>query len=356
MPIVILTRFSRVTFNAMHKYLGLTVELLRTEKAINDLACHPLPNEFYSGGGMQRLRQRFADVLHVDEGDEQAVQTEDDTIADSEDQFGRIPRHRGSSIGSGTMSNEGTAIQAPMANPSRSPRLNRSRTRFAAPNDPHAPTHKQKLSISTVSSDAPFKVANPSRSEIQAGDLHTMAGQLSATKHYRPGPASRAVSYAKNLASEARQRSISANSHANEGTHAAQATTTQDFDLRDEVMSSIAKSIGLLQPPLSESMDASPMLSPTKPAAPKGLFPSSASVAPSSSRNALRNTALFGSAFSNLSYLQSQDDASSVTSLTTMTPVSLSGLDNDVEILFYPAGSTLVRAGERNGGTIQLTM
>jgi lysophospholipid hydrolase len=57
--IVILTRFSRVTFNAAHKYLGLTTEVLRTEKAINDIACHPLPASFYEGGGLQYLRQRF---------------------------------------------------------------------------------------------------------------------------------------------------------------------------------------------------------------------------------------------------------------------------------------------------------
>ena len=57
--IVILTRFSRVTIHAAHKYLGLTTEVLRTEKAINDIACHPLPSSFYEGGGVQRLRQRF---------------------------------------------------------------------------------------------------------------------------------------------------------------------------------------------------------------------------------------------------------------------------------------------------------
>ncbi len=57
--LVILTRFSRVTFNAAHKYLGLTTEVLRTEKAINNIACHPLPPTFYEGGGLEHLRQRF---------------------------------------------------------------------------------------------------------------------------------------------------------------------------------------------------------------------------------------------------------------------------------------------------------
>jgi hypothetical protein len=50
---VILTRLSRVTFTAAHEYLGLTTEVLRTEKAINDIASHPLPPSFYEGGGLQ---------------------------------------------------------------------------------------------------------------------------------------------------------------------------------------------------------------------------------------------------------------------------------------------------------------
>ncbi|KAJ1301548.1 hypothetical protein OPQ81_008796 [Rhizoctonia solani] len=351
---VILTRFSRVTFNAMHKYLGLTVELLRTEKDINELACHPLPNEFYSGGGMQRLRQRFASVPHADD-EERVVQTEDDTVTDSDDYFGMFAHHRGSSIGSGTISAGSVNAKTPLPD---QPGTHRKRARFpvksttlntVTPSTSHPSTSQDQSQSSSISSpETPFRVLHPSRSDIQAGDLHTMAGQMNDSENYRPGPASRAVSYAKNWTGESRRRSIS--THANEGAHATQAATTQDFDLRDEVMSSIAKSIGLLQPPLSDSTGASPLLSPSRPAGPRSPFPSSASITPSSSKNALRNTAMFGSAFSNLSHLQSQDDASSVTSLAGMTPMSLSGLDNDVEILFYSAGSTLVHAGERNAG------
>ncbi|CAE6536205.1 unnamed protein product [Rhizoctonia solani] len=350
---VILTRFSRVTFNAMHKYLGLTVELLRTEKDINELACHPLPNEFYSGGGMQRLRQRFASVPHVEDDDEQAVQTEDDTVTDSDDYFGKLTHHRGSSIGSGTISAGSMKTKTPQPEQAGT---NRRRARFPeksatlhtiTPSTSRPSTAQGSQGSSVSSPETPFKVLHPSHSNIQAGDLHTMAGQMNESENYRPGPASRAVSYANNWTGESR-RSVSI--HADEGAHATQAATTQDFDLRDEVMSSIAKSIGLLQPPLSDSAGASPLLSPSRLTTSRSPFASSASITPSSSRNALRNTAMFGSAFSNLSHLQSQDDASSVTSLAGMTPMSLSGLDNDVEILFFSAGSTLVRAGERNAG------
>ncbi|KAG8896741.1 phosphatidylcholine and lysophosphatidylcholine phospholipase, partial [Tulasnella sp. 403] len=87
---VILTRFSRVTFNAAHKYLGLTTELLRTEKAINDLACHPLPTSFYEGGGMQNLRNKFAPDISddKDEDEDEDTITNASTIGlDSEDDY-----------------------------------------------------------------------------------------------------------------------------------------------------------------------------------------------------------------------------------------------------------------------------
>src|SRR5882757_6633537 len=67
-----MTRFSRVTFNAAHKFLGLTTEVLRTEKAINDIACHPLPASFYESGGLNYLRQRFDEGPRSDGSDQSA--------------------------------------------------------------------------------------------------------------------------------------------------------------------------------------------------------------------------------------------------------------------------------------------
>jgi lysophospholipid hydrolase len=105
-----------------------------------------------------------------------------------------------------------------------------------------------------------------------------------------------------------------------------------DFDLRDEVMSCIAKSIGLLQPPLSgaDSVEASP------------AFPATESGRGGS----------FSSSFGSLSLLDLRDDSSSLTggSLSLTNGGYMSGLDNEVEILFFAAGSTLAKAGERNTG------
>ena len=103
---------------------------------------------------------------------------------------------------------------------------------------------------------------------------------------------------------------------------------TDDFDLRGEVMSCIAKSIGLLQPPLSGSDS------------------------PPSPPSELRRTS---SAFGSLSLLDLGDDMSSVTGGSSIPSGNyLSGLDNEVEILFYAAGTTLAKAGESNTGTVFL--
>ncbi|PKI82893.1 hypothetical protein MVES1_003641 [Malassezia vespertilionis] len=56
---VILTRLSRVTFHTAHRYLGLTREVMQTEKAINEYAKVFLPSIFYEQGAIEQLRRRF---------------------------------------------------------------------------------------------------------------------------------------------------------------------------------------------------------------------------------------------------------------------------------------------------------
>jgi lysophospholipid hydrolase len=110
--------------------------------------------------------------------------------------------------------------------------------------------------------------------------------------------------------------------------------TLDDFDLREEVMSCIAKSIGLLQPTLSgsDSVEASPALTSTE------------------SRKS--STTAFSSPFTSLSLLDAQDDMSSLLGSSSIAPAGdyMSGLNNEVEILFYPAGTVLAKAGEINSG------
>jgi lysophospholipid hydrolase len=272
--VVILTRFSRVTFNAAHRYLGLTTEVLRTEKAINDIACHPLPSRFYEGGGLQNLRQRF-----------------DDGGKDPED------------TDAGYLTRIASSIVAPQSNSPFIPILPRSKL-----------TDSPVSARSTLPKRGHLR-GQTSRHMVQAGDLHT-------SETY--GPISR-MSNAPFISRLGENHYGSIN---------AACLSNDDFDLREEIMSCIAKSIGLLQPPLSGGGSAqfSPAVLPSDPGS------------PSPNRG-------FGSSFGSLSLLDIGDDTSSVTGgSSTMSSGYMSWLDNEVEILFFAAGSTLARAGEQNTG------
>ncbi|OBZ78912.1 Lysophospholipase NTE1 [Grifola frondosa] len=275
---VILTRFSRVTFNAAHNYLGLTTEVLRTEKAINDIACHPLPQSFYEGG-LRHLRHRFDGV---------SLSSDSDNDSD---------------FFSYTSS------------------MNSSKSSLVDD------TLKGRTSISTATSYrspmTPFK--NQSRQMVQAGDLMTSAGNTG--DNFTPITRSFSTLFANptplvNSLSSRQEKRV-------------QRLSSDDFDLREEVMSCIAKSIGLIQPPMSgeESVEASPAFPPSE---------------GGHSRNGM-----FRPSFGSLSLLEMGDDASSSitgSSSSILTDGYMSNLDNEVEILFFPAGSILAKAGERNTG------
>lgn len=276
-----MTRFSRVTFNAAHNYLGLTTEVLRTEKAINDIACHPLPPSFYDGG-LKYLRQRFDGV---------PLSSDSDTESDY---FNHTDSPQSSAASSST---------------------------FHGPLKGKGPSQQSSPAIS-------FKNL-PSRQQVHAGDLHVSTGHLN---DLRP-QLSRRMSTLFGASQIRRDSWPTPSSDLPNG----QVLSTEEFDLRDEVMSCIAKSIGLIQPPISgtDSVEASPALPPSD---------------AGRSRNGV-----FRSSFSSLSMLDASDDhdASSLagsTASSTMADGNMSGLDNEVEILFFPAGSLLAKAGERNTG------
>lgn len=270
---VILTRFSRVTFNAAHKYLGLTTEVLRTEKAINEIACHPLPNSFYEGGGLHSLRQRFDDVA-VQESDSES------------DYFNHDPSPSVFSSG----------------------KVNSSASTSGS---------RERLAESPIGPIPPRTFPLRARQQVQAGDLLTSIGH--GSDGYRSYSRTFTILNTPRITSS---KNISFTAR----------LPGDEFDLRDEVMSCIAKSIGLLQPPISggESIEASPAFPPFDASkSPPGTF-----------------TSPFGS----LSLLDVGDDMSSATGSSSNATGYMSGLDNEVEILFFSAGSTLVKTGERNTG------
>ncbi|TFK41896.1 hypothetical protein BDQ12DRAFT_677345 [Crucibulum laeve] len=288
---VILTRFSRVTFNAAHKYLGLTSEVLRTEKAINDIACHPLPASFYEGGGLHYLRHRFDGATS--------------STSDTESDYFNF-----------------THSPAPM---SPMPKSKNSSTSSISSKSSSAVNSKKPGNTFYHVQSSPLRT---SRHMVQAGDLLVPKGH--ASEVFRP--LSRTFSVlntpkiprSMDLTNDGKQVDMAHNTR----------QSSEDFDLREEVMSCIAKSIGLLQPPLSGS----------------DSFETSPAMLPSEFRRPSDN---FNTPFGSLSLLELGDDASSMTGGTSSILSSgdyMSGLDNEVEILFYAAGSTLAKAGELNTG------
>ncbi|KAF4611921.1 hypothetical protein D9613_004184 [Agrocybe pediades] len=285
---VILTRFSRVTFNAAHKYLGLTSEVLRTEKAINDIACHPLPPSFYEGGGLQYLRHRF------DGASSSASESDTDYFSFTQSPLSAVPQTPMSSTASlGKISDNPIPIKPAF--------------------------YKRR------SGTMPMKT---SHHMVQAGDLLVPKG--SANDVFRPLSRSFSVLNTPRIS-----QSILEKDDGKKGQKSSTRWSADEFDLREEVMSCIAKSIGLLQPPLSgnESTEESP-------ASP-----------PFDYRRPSSSASTFDSPFGSLSLLDLGDDASSTAGASMASSSNtLSGLDNEVEILFYAAGTTLAKAGELNTG------
>ncbi|KAH8119991.1 patatin-domain-containing protein [Phellopilus nigrolimitatus] len=287
---VILTRFSRVTINAAHKYLGLTTEVLRTEKAINDIACHPLPSTFYErSGGLQRLRQRFDR-----QSGEESPLTDIDYFSLGHSSF-RDPSDSGSRV-----PEEPLMTESPINRPQ---------------------------SLTGFFKDGPtLSRAQTSRHMVQAGDLHTSTGINESYKSSH-----RSFSSFSSGQKSGRSLLLSPSSGA-EGHR----LSGDEFDLRDEVMSCIAKSIGLHQPPLSgsDSIEASPAFS---------------AVGSRSGDGRGRDPGF--NSLGSLSLLESGDDASSITDSSALgSSQGIGALDNEVEILYFAAGSTLARAGERHPG------
>lgn len=166
---------------------------------------------------------------------------------------------------------------------------------------------------------------------MQAGDLHSSTGYASS-ETYRPLTRTFSI---LNTPRVPRYSNDKASSPSPRVARVAR-SSGDDFDLREEVMSCIAKSIGLLQPPLSgtDSVEESPALPPTISRGSSGMFESS---------------------FGSLSLLELGNDTSSMTggSSSIFSGAEggyMSGLDNEVEILFFAAGSTLAKAGDLNTG------
>lgn len=313
---VILTRLHRVTFLTAHEYLGLTKELVKTEKAINDLACYPLPSKFYETGGIERLRQRF---LQETKAVDQPLQSpEADYFSERrKSSYPLATPYHGPQMGR-NMHTDSSFDLGPEAIRMRSLSRNPSLLDLQTP-----PSIASPGSTRSRESSSSFSGSRVSRN---VGDLLSMTSLDSTTNLMSHSPEKGSIS----LPSENDSSKVTGSSRK----HISFAVGEADkFDLREEVMTCISKSIGLIQPSASSppSAEGSPVLH---------------------AHDGSLKRAIFSTSFGSLSYLgmHNRDDDTSVTSSSATGALDVPELENETEILFFKRDSTLVKAGEKGAG------
>ncbi|PWN23509.1 hypothetical protein BCV69DRAFT_279438 [Microstroma glucosiphilum] len=317
---VILTRLSRVTFHTAHKYLGLTKEIMRTEKRINEVASFPLPSIFYEQGGMEKLRQRFLPEP-VKQGSTGSTAAAAAAAAaakrGSEDDYFR---HGAVTATQKSGSGKGNVPSTPWGHPDPPLRTPFPRT-SVGPGDLLSMTgdhdmgrsgspHSVGASISTMRSppNKHSSIAGAGGRSMGAGSPDTL---MNASDDGRPSLGQRIGSTLGSI---------------------------PNFDLKDEILDCISKAIGIQasQPPsphFGGGYEPSPF-----------IHPQDAS---------LHRNSVFNSAFGSLSMLDGmmyEDETSSITGASSFAGVHHAELENEVEVRFFPKGSLLAKAGESHAG------
>lgn len=364
---VILARLSRVTFHTAHKYLGLTKEVMRTEKSINDLACFPLPSEFYEKGGMDKLRHRFLPQPNS----KRETTVDDDYFRDfqewtsiSQRSSTPVPGSKDDTKDAATSSPPKVRIASDLPSLTTSSkqsnqkptssRISAARTPWGHPDPPlKTPTARNMvgpgdlLSMASLSQDGWYTTGfdmhsaqpTPRAKPRSVSKLEPFHGPL-------PHPVDDSTDGTSPLSGASPipiRKGSSTMYHQGEaiGTDRPFANIgLPHFDIKNEVMDCIAKSIGLAQAahsPLAPSYQASPHIN---------------------AQDSLLQRSVFKSAFGSLSMLDAAmaEEESSITGTnSSMAGHGHSGFhpsdfENEVEIKFFPAGSTLVKAGESRAG------
>ncbi|KAF8943835.1 phosphatidylcholine and lysophosphatidylcholine phospholipase [Haplosporangium gracile] len=247
---VILIRFQRVTLLTGHKYLGLTKDLLRMERSINEIGSYGLPPDFFRPKTMEYLKAKFSAVR--DESDD-----DDHPIAIRM----RNSRKRASRLGTKGMDGRSTS------------------------NSP-----------------------NPMTPSIDSGE------------HVRHGSG------------------FSALMGDNE---------EEDSYLRDQVMECLSRSIGLVQSPPSKP-NLRPDLKTTGSSDYfSAMFQASMTGSSGFGGYPMRKT---GSSTTNSDTASMGMEDLNTSNSSSTVPSVMSEMENDVEIMYFPAGAILVEEGERNAG------
>ncbi|TGO36445.1 hypothetical protein BHYA_0124g00060 [Botrytis hyacinthi] len=306
---VILTRLQRVTLATGHSYLGLTSEVLRTEKHMNKYTTYELPN-FLRGDALKRLKEKF--------------------IREKE----RIGAEEGS---------KGIALHNAGAG-----RRRRSSHSLRKEATMHASSVRGSMSMSKQTFETP---GGDSAVSPSPGDLLT---NIQMSRHAGRKPASSVTQGsnpqvwhhdAQSPLSQRTSNPFNGPMNARIPLHR-QESIDEDGMFRKSILECIFKAIGLTNTKnalrMSDSVEGSPRLL---------------------SYDQRRQKAIFGSnsftsnAFGLIDpYEGSVDDTESVTSggVSAGGYPSTQGLaqelKDEVEIVYFPKGSVLVEQGERNPG------
>ncbi|CAK3816066.1 lysophospholipase NTE1 [Lecanosticta acicola] len=296
---VILTRLQRVTLATANSYLGLTSEVLRTERLMDRYTSYDLP-DFLRGEALQRLKDKFRK-------DQENVNPED--------------------------SMKGIALHNPRI-------ANRRRTTNNLPRD--ATSHAQSV---TRNGSLRSEHVGGERGGMSAGDLltniqaaRTLGRRYQAGSFSQPYSAPRPSTGDLSDPTKSRDRGPFNADLSPRATMHRQESMDEDVIFRESIMECIANAIGL-----ANSKDA---------------FRKTESVAQSPrlvSYDSKRQSAIFNNAFGFMDpYDGSQEDAESVASVSAFSVGGsaniMEDLMNEVEIVYFPKDSVLVEEGERNPG------
>lgn len=308
---VILTRLQRVTLATGHAYLGLTSEVLRTEKLMNTYTTYDLPG-FLRDSALQRLKDRFA--------------KETERTGPEEEMKG-IALHN---PGAGRRRRSNSALRKGSAGHARLAAI-----RGSSVDVTHEGNHKAPISHAEP-------VGGPYR--VSAGDL--------LTNTHLPRGAGRTGRYSFSQPVQQDYRNPktpldtgSFNPFASPLVRPVALHRQDSIDeatvFRESVLDCMFKAIGLTDlenpVPKSQSVEQSPRLV---------------------SFDAKRQKAVFSNAFGFIDpYEASRDgDTESMISASGLSAMSVTGhnlveeIVNDVEIVYFPKGAVLVEQGERNPG------
>ncbi|KAF2487776.1 hypothetical protein BDY17DRAFT_289660 [Neohortaea acidophila] len=293
---VILTRLQRVTLSTGHAYLGLTSEVLRTERLMDRYTTFDLP-DFLRGQALQALKDKFRkDQERI--GPEESMKG----IALHNPRVADRRRRASSSL------RRDAAVHAKMV---------ASKTTGEPEGENHAISPGDLLTNSFHEARHPGRKTQPGSFSQPYSTPHAGQGVMNGQPGHQSGDSF-------NLSASPRVQM-----HRQE-------SMDQDMLFRECIMECIAKAIGLTNSPASKR-------------------PTSAAPSPwLVSFDSKRQTAVFNNAFGFIDPYEGTDDSSSAASISASslggTSNLIEDLKNDLEIVFFPQGSILVEEGERNPG------